>query len=1255
MGKVLGGALMLLFLPAFVQSGSHWETYADWVWGYQWVCYPYYYTFCENWYDYGYYLGYQGCGCSLFRQFSTRCYPAIGYNCYTNCIGWILVTKWRCQNGWKGANCDVPICDNPTCRYNQICKEPNVCDCYRGPSGECTFEACADDGKNCYPGYCDKSTSDWKCVCPAGFTGPNCETITNTPDINNCYVQIFASPNGQLEQEVARANECAPQGLDPLPVWIGSYGANSISKIVVSWEADYVNQLPLPGPGITPYILNSPVPIGIIESNFTVSFVNASNVPSQSVSCVGPDAVRDNPSTNQKCNSKVMQWTKLGASSLISTNTTFVVSIEAQVGGLKKGNPNWAGGRFYIPQNISKDPNMNTTIRTAKFAFDLEPPYHCLSKSSDCPVFPIFLNQTMTSNPVITPTFNAWNDDGSGIDRFHVEVFYMQPDVDGNLVPAGSSPLIYADVNITLNNFRYTCPKPGVYSIVLTVYDKAKNYARARKIFNYDDHDSSVLETNSPIYLDKANPSTNYQFITNLEKRQNSNDPYQFNLIWTGHFDTSYKKEWLGPVKPWQIEDKGTSIDDSYSNNRYGLRSIDAVSTKTGVIGYEIGYVVDSNGTGGVGISAPNNFVPITDPKTESFPITINSSLKDGDTIIVWLKVYDLYGNARIIKTKTYIDTSRFNTEVQKTELLKHFPEQYITSAEIRVINRIGGIKNITFEVYDDTKKLLVLNGSMAPKVLEPPPALNSGTKRKRDTVTIPCRPNDPTCYCISAGPCYNVTQYINIDNCLIDRVAGDAVKINYVINTLSGWSLDGSIKDGVLGPEDIPCRNVYVSTGAKIGIGIAIGLLLLIILLLLILMCIRWKVYRKHPVPAIIRTTIHNTFGRNSAAAVNIMSENELYGTNEKPQAAPKKSNETPRLWANKLWDIGPVKNADNFDDRLVSGKDLQIGDVITEGRFAIIRKGFLNTGNEKSSVAIKALKSGYDKADPEVMRSKISFMANKLKPHPNVIRFMGAVIEDNDHASPVMLLEFCDKPLKDWLSEISKVDSEVFEDMLSFVLQIARGVQHLHDQGIIHRRLAVRNVLLKRTISGYEVKLIGFGPAKEDYDNKSNNQATNSGVAVVPLKWMAPETLDTLDSAKPVYDEKTDAWSYGVTAWEIFSKGEAPYANHKSPDIRSVLKRGERLNCPESCPPELFNQILHPCWSSNPKKRPTFTKICTILEQFRNGSSGYYAASSTQPRNQGAAPPPGYYAARDVLQGSGNGGQNNFNDGLYHDARSG
>jgi hypothetical protein len=82
----------------------------------------------------------------------------------------------------------------------------------------------------------------------------------------------------------------------------------------------------------------------------------------------------------------------------------------------------------------------------------------------------------------------------------------------------------------------------------------------------------------------------------------------------------------------------------------------------------------------------------------------------------------------------------------------------------------------------------------------------------------------------------------------------------------------------------------------------------------------------------------------------------------------------------------------------------------------------------------------------------------------------------------------------------------------------------------------------------------------------------------------------------------------------------------------MKDVLKSGERLECPEDCPPELFNTVVYPCWSSNPKKRPTFTVINNNISKFMHGAQavgGYYTAgSNAEPKKQQM----GYYAAKDV-----------------------
>ncbi len=46
---------------------------------------------------------------------------------------------------------------------------------------------------------------------------------------------------------------------------------------------------------------------------------------------------------------------------------------------------------------------------------------------------------------------------------------------------------------------------------------------------------------------------------------------------------------------------------------------------------------------------------------------------------------------------------------------------------------------------------------------------------------------------------------------------------------------------------------------------------------------------------------------------------------------------------------------------------------------------------------------------------------------------------------------------------------------------------------------------------------------------------------------------------------------WSFGVVMWELLSRGMKPYPGVDNLDIKRFLKRGERLEKPSHCPPEV------------------------------------------------------------------------------------
>jgi serine/threonine protein kinase len=48
-----------------------------------------------------------------------------------------------------------------------------------------------------------------------------------------------------------------------------------------------------------------------------------------------------------------------------------------------------------------------------------------------------------------------------------------------------------------------------------------------------------------------------------------------------------------------------------------------------------------------------------------------------------------------------------------------------------------------------------------------------------------------------------------------------------------------------------------------------------------------------------------------------------------------------------------------------------------------------------------------------------------------------------------------------------------------------------------------------------------------------------------------MSPEAI-----GKNVYSEKSDVWAFGVTVWEILSKGKQPHANVQLIDLAVQIR---------------------------------------------------------------------------------------------------
>lgn len=281
----------------------------------------------------------------------------------------------------------------------------------------------------------------------------------------------------------------------------------------------------------------------------------------------------------------------------------------------------------------------------------------------------------------MSPRILGWTDDASGLHHFDVEVYLLRSGSSGTLQQLGS-PQRKATVTPNLNNFQYTAPQPGVYAIVVTVFDEAGNSARARKIFNYNDQPGFTV-TDAPVYFKGGSQKALHSFVTTLDNNK------KLTVNFTGRYVPNHL-ELSKRVEPWPTEQD--SIDDVYGTT-FGLRSINAVSGIVGVSNMSCVYLVDSK-NGGRGAEEPNldslapEAAPITangvvagncstDLATQTATLDLDAPLKSGDTIVVWLKASDHRGAAGTdtVIVKATLDETRANISSQ--QFLKNRDDKY--------------------------------------------------------------------------------------------------------------------------------------------------------------------------------------------------------------------------------------------------------------------------------------------------------------------------------------------------------------------------------------------------------------------------------------------------------------------------------------------------------------------------------------------------------------------------------------------------
>eukprot|EP00026_Physarum_polycephalum_P000501 Phypoly_transcript_00502.p1 GENE.Phypoly_transcript_00502~~Phypoly_transcript_00502.p1 ORF type:complete len:1390 (-),score=279.22 Phypoly_transcript_00502:293-4462(-) len=268
-----------------------------------------------------------------------------------------------------------------------------------------------------------------------------------------------------------------------------------------------------------------------------------------------------------------------------------------------------------------------------------------------------------------------------------------------------------------------------------------------------------------------------------------------------------------------------------------------------------------------------------------------------------------------------------------------------------------------------------------------------------------------------------------------------------------------------------------------------------------------------------------------------------------------------------------------------------LEIGEIIGQGGFGKVYKGFLTDAEGKKEVAIKEAIGVINEEDFQMLQHEV-FLMSAIK-HPNLVLFYGIAQQPNMQ----IVMEFV--PGED-LSKVLYSNSlnnitPPLEWQLRVAYDIACAMQYLHGlhPPITHRDLRSPNVLVmsNNAESAVTAKVIDLGLAQQLVPNTYGGLET--------WQWMAPETI--MPTLKTAYTEKCDVYSFGIVVWEIVAQGKLPFQEFASEQVMLVKERiarqGLRPQIPTTCPEDLA-RLIADCWQGDPKLRPAFNQIIFALE---------------------------------------------------------
>jgi len=237
---------------------------------------------------------------------------------------------------------------------------------------------------------------------------------------------------------------------------------------------------------------------------------------------------------------------------------------------------------------------------------------------------------------------------------------------------------------------------------------------------------------------------------------------------------------------------------------------------------------------------------------------------------------------------------------------------------------------------------------------------------------------------------------------------------------------------------------------------------------------------------------------------------------------------------------------------------------------------------------VAVKVIPKigGYSATEDELLKY-VDFE------HSNIVKYLKCMVKDVEKKPCYHLyMELC---TSDMGKELKKRKEEKMpltnKEFLNIFHGVADGLQHLHNQGLIHRDIKPNNILLKshgqgETLETQTAKLCDFGVSKLAGDGDEYTLTSKVGTK----GYRAPEVMKGRNGSAH-YGHQADIFSTGAVMFEAIILEKLVESEE---DISEEVER--KVNALDD---SIFGELVITCLRKEPDQRPTAEQVAEQTNQ--------------------------------------------------------